>query len=114
LKANTTGNIIRHVDLYPTIASILNQKIPYPTDGIDLTRNSSSSIGLNFRSGGYFKSNSKIKNWMNYKSSSAWDFHGGHIFHGLGKIRSLAFFSFRILVQKHRRRKKFNSELFNR
>jgi len=101
LKANTTGNIIRHVDLYPTIASILNQKIPYPTDGIDLTRYSSSSIGLNFRSGGYFKSNSKIKNWMNYKSSSAWDFHGGHIFHGLGKIRALAFFSFRILVQKH-------------
>ena len=101
IKPDNANITIRHVDLYPTIASILNQKITYAVDGVDLTRDSSSKIGLNFRFGGYFKSNSKIKKLMNYESSSAWDFHGGHVFHGLGKIQALSFFSFRILVQKH-------------
>ena len=104
LKPDTDNkNIIRHVDLYPTIASILNQKVNYAVDGTDLTRDPSSScnMGLNFRFGGYFKSNNKIKNLMTYNSSSAWDFNGGHIFHGLGKIRALSFFSYRIIIQKH-------------
>jgi hypothetical protein len=92
---------MRHVDLYPTIASILKQKLFYPVDGIDLTKNNYPKFGLNFRYGGYFKSKSKLKKMMIYESTSAWDFYGGHIFHRLGKIRAFSFFSFRILVQKH-------------
>jgi hypothetical protein len=103
LKQNidNTNTIIRHVDLYPTLASIFNQKNRYITDGADLTRELSSKIGLNFRFGGYYKSKNKLQNWMNYKSSSAWDFYGGHIFHGLGELQALLIFSFRIIIQKH-------------
>lgn len=100
-QAKINNIIIRHVDLYPTISSILNKKISFKVDGVDLTRDSPPSIGLNFRFGGYFKSKSKIKNLMNYESSSVWDFHGGHLFHGLGKIRALLFFSYKIFIQRH-------------
>ncbi len=104
LKTNkVNNNIIRHVDFYPTIASIINKKISYKVDGVDLTSESFHSIGLSFRFGGYFKARSKIENWMRYEASSVWDFHGGHIFHELGKFRALSFFFYKILIQKHPR-----------
>jgi len=95
------NNIIRHVDIFPTILSILNKKAYYELDGINLTKDLPSSIGLNFRFGAYFKSKSKIRNWMNYESSSAWDFYGGHIFHGLSMIKALSIFSTKIFIKKH-------------
>ncbi|MFW6129970.1 MAG: sulfatase-like hydrolase/transferase [Atribacterota bacterium] len=94
-------SVIRHVDFYPTIVSILNKSISYEVDGINLTKDSLPTIGLNFRLGGYYRSKNKIKNWMNYESCSVWDFHGGNIFHGLGKIRALLFFSYKIFIQRH-------------
>lgn len=95
--------IIRHVDFYPTIASIINKKISYKVDGVDLTSESLPSTGLSFRYGGYFKSKNKIENWMTYQASSIWDYHGGHIFHGLGYFRALLFFFFKLFIQKHPR-----------
>jgi hypothetical protein len=95
--------ILRHVDLCPTIASIIKKKIPYEMDGVDITSNLPPSFGLNFRFGGYFKSNSKIEKMFTYQASSVWDYDGGNIFHGLGKYRALFFFIFKILIQHHPR-----------
>lgn len=102
LKSQTDkDNVISHVDLFPTISSILGQEVFYQMDGTNLLQNRPSNIGLNFRFGGYFKSKSKIKSWLNYESSSVWDSQGGHIFHGLGRFRAESFFAFRMMIQKH-------------
>jgi hypothetical protein len=102
LKAKKIQNkIISHVDIFPTILSILNKRTFYEVDGINLTKDLPSSIGLNFRFGGYLKTKNIIKSWMNYKSSSVWGFYGGHIFHDLGRIKALSMFSFKIFIQKH-------------
>jgi len=101
-KYYSDGSVIRHVDFYPTIASILNKKVLYEQDGVDLTRHTP-SVGLNFRFGGYFRSNSKIKNLMKYEASSIWDFQGGHAFHDLNRYKAFSFFFFKIFIQKHPR-----------
>lgn len=98
---NICDKIIRHVDLYPTIISILNKKLRYETDGTDLTINSPPSKGLNFRLGGYHRTKNKINKWMNYESSSVWDQYGGHIFHSLGTKRANILFLYKLLIQKH-------------
>jgi hypothetical protein len=95
------NKIIRHVDLFPTIASILNKRISYKVDGFDLTSSPFPSIGLNFKFGGYFKANNILKKLMFYNACGAWDSYGGHIFHGLSRNRALIFFLYKMFIQRH-------------
>lgn len=100
LKPQKISNtIIRHVDLVPTIASILNNKVNYALDGIDLTCNCFPSNGLNFLMTGYFKSENIFNQWMTYKSASMWDFNGGHIFHYLDRKKAVLFFLYRLIIR---------------
>jgi len=100
LKPQKISNtIIRHVDLFPTIASILNKKINYTLDGIDLTGNCFPSNGLNFLMAGYFKSENKFNQWITYKSASMWDFNGGHIFHYFDRYKEIIFFLYRLIIR---------------
>ena len=100
-KDNDKNSIMRHVDLYPTISSLLNKKLYYETDGIDLNKNPQPSYGLNFRFGAYHKIKNKLKKIFTYKSSSIWDSNGGYIFHGLGRIRATTLFSYKLFIQRH-------------
>lgn len=96
-----TNNIIRHVDLFPTIASILNRPIQYQVDGVDLTKTQLPLNGLNFRIGGYFKAQRMIERWMDCNSTSMWNHDGGHIFQSLSRKRALILFLYKILIQHH-------------
>ena len=91
--------VMRHVDLYPTIAGILNIKVPYKTDGVNLLNQPYPKIGLSFRKGGFFKTG-RIKKFFRYSVSSAWDYYGGHIFHELGLLRGSILFFYNIFVRK--------------
>lgn len=96
---NISNTIIRHVDLVPTIASILNKKVNYALDGIDLTCNCFPNTGLNFLMTGYFKSENTFKQQMIYKSASMWDFNGGHIFHYLDRKKAVILFLYRLVIR---------------
>jgi len=97
-----TNGVYRHVDLYPTIAGILDIGNLYLTDGINLTETEKlPQRGMSFRKGGYMKSESNLSRWMKYGCSSIWDYNGGHVFHDLKKIMGLSMFSFKILLQNH-------------
>lgn len=98
-KNQINTRIIRHVDIYPTIAGILNIPLSGNVDGINLCAEENYPlIGLNFKSGGYFKSKNKLKEKIKYRSESIWDFYGGHVFHKMGFLRSLVFFYYKIFL----------------
>jgi hypothetical protein len=89
--------IIRHVDFFPTILSILNKKINYPLDGIDLTYYNFPTSGLNFLMSGYFKNKNNFMQKMIYKSASMWDYNGGYVLHYLEREKSIPLFSYKII-----------------
>lgn len=94
-----SNTIIRHVDLFPTITSILNRKVNYALDGIDLTCNCFPSNGLNFIMDGFFKSENKFIQMMTYKSVSMWDFNGGYLFHYLDRKKAVLFFLYKLIIR---------------
>lgn len=66
--------IIRHIDIAPTVMSVLDQEIPDAMQGADLTQTKTlPSTGYNYASilGG------------TYEVSSVWDRNGGHVFYSL-------------------------------
>ena len=91
------SNIMRHVDLYPTIASILQQQIPYKPDGVDLTGSDFPKTGMNFRIGGYFHPRTLLDRISIYQALSIWEAHGGHCFQPLHQIIALVKFSYMLL-----------------
>lgn len=105
------NGLMRHVDVLPTIASILNQEVKYKTDGLDITTCDLATEGLNFRIGGYFKSQKFIEKLFDYKAISLWDMNGGHIFHYLNQQRSYFFFLYSIFIEKHPEFAYFNTNL---
>jgi len=84
--------------LSATIASILDKKIYYSLDGIDLTKNYSPKNGLNFILAGYFKSENNFKNQLIYKSASMWDSNGGYIFHYFDRKKAILLFLYRLII----------------
>lgn len=94
------SHIIRHIDIFPTIASLLNEQTTYTPDGIDLTNQDFPKIGMNFRIGGYFHPRTIFDRLTIYQALSIWDSNGGHSFQPLNKNISFAKFLF-MLISKH-------------
>jgi len=103
--------IISHIDVFPTISSILDKKLHYEPDGIDLTKEELPKMGLNYRIGGYFDSRDFFDTLTNYRAVSVWDEKGGHIFHSLNRYVALALFSYLIFFKHHPEFTYFNENL---
>jgi hypothetical protein len=91
-------SILRHVDFYPTISSILGLRSNYEVDGKDITTNNV-KLGLNYRLGSFLKAQGINKHFI-YNSESIWDRNGGLVRHKLKRLKSIPFFTYRIL-SKH-------------
>lgn len=92
--------VIRHVDLYPTIAEILGFRTDFDIDGKSLMSNEPKT-GLNFRSGNFLKAKG-VNKYFIYNCESIWDRKGGYVYHTLNRAKSVPFFTYRIL-SKHPR-----------
>lgn len=101
--------LMRHVDLFPTIADLLGQEIGYDTDGVSLLDVIElPKVGLCFRKGSYFKTGPRaqqgLDRWMRklygYEAQSVWDSSGGHVFHR-SIHRSLPYFIYKLLSRKN-------------
>jgi len=103
--------IIRHIDICPTIASILDRPLPYQPDGIDLTTDPLPKLGLNYRIGGYFESKNLFEILTKYQAVSIWDEKGGHIFHSLKWYIALTMFFIKIFIIHHPEFTYFNENL---
>jgi arylsulfatase A-like enzyme len=94
------NKIIRHVDLCPTIYSILQKQLPYKSDGIDLTKDSFPNVGLNYRIGGYYNSKTFYDKLLNYEIMSIWDEKGGHVFQKSNKFWSGFIHFYNLFLQR--------------
>lgn len=90
-------SVLRHVDLYPTIARILGLELYYEPDGKDIIENNN-KLGLNFRSGNFLKATGINKRFL-YNSESVWDNNGGYVYHTMKRIKAIPFFALRILLK---------------
>jgi len=86
IKGVIEKNIIRHVDIYPTIMDILGKQLDSEfIDGVNIFENKP-EIGLSIREGGYQKAEG-IKKYFNYKAHSVWNKKGGYVFHKFNNIK---------------------------
>ncbi len=93
-KGTRWGNgVMRHVDLCPTLAGIINYELPYKPDGLNLLDEPAlPETGFNFKSEGYLRARSRIAKYLTYDARSVWEEEGGHVFHNLSRLKGLALF----------------------
>lgn len=84
-----SGKVIRHVDFFPTILALLNQKAPPALDGISLLDGETyPDYGVNYCRKAKA---SGPRGWQTREEKSLWDWHGGHVFRSDGFLaRSLS------------------------
>lgn len=98
-KGKLLPGLLRHVDLFPIIAFILNRKIYYETDGHVPSRKPH-EFGFNFRIGGFVKSENRLLKKVRYNSWSVWWDSGGYVFHKMSTAFSVLKDLFKLL-KKH-------------
>lgn len=101
--------LMRHVDLFPTIAHLLGRELWYEPDGVSLLDAATlPQVGCCFRKGSYFKTGARadrgFDRWMRklygYEVESVWDASGGHVFHK-AVHRSLPYFIYKLASRKN-------------
>ena len=80
--------IMRHVDLFPIIAYILDKNIHYETDG-RVPLDKPIEYGFNFRMGGFIQSENKLLQKVRYNAWSIWWESGGYVFHKMNPMFSI-------------------------
>ena len=94
--------VMRHVDLYPTLAHLLGQHVSYVPDGSSLLEEQRlPSLGLNVMRGAFVRRRGVwgrlYLRFFAYRAESVWDRFGGHVFHCQPMATSVAYFILKLL-----------------
>jgi len=85
------SGVFRHVDIYPTLADLLNIDKPDDSDGISLFKvNKLPQLGYSSRKGLYIENpKDRLRSAFQYSASSIWNKDGGYVFHKLTPFRGV-------------------------
>lgn len=93
-------DLMRHVDLVPTLCHVLGQRVPSGLDGIDLLSTTEApDHGLNFHTE-EVPEPGRAGNTFKYRAHSTWEVDGGLVVHDANPVVSRLLYLYNILISK--------------